>query len=390
INTDIDAKGMAYQELVGANLRGDRGQYFTPRSAVDLMVEILDPRENEVILDPACGTGGFLRATLRHLLQGWREAAGTAGRRDTPEQSERHRQRLEAYARSRLFGADFDPFLVRATSMNVMMLAGIEGNIYHLDSLAFPGGHLDGVHEANRRIPLSSIDVLMTNPPFGADIKVTDPTVLDQYRDGVAQSWTRNRTSGELATNLHSPLVSAMSPEQLFIQRSVEWLRPGGRLGIVLPNGILSNPGPVDEAIRRWILDHCWVLASIELPMQTFVAEANVNIITSLLFLKRKFPSEVRAAQLGAVQDYPIFMAIAEQVGFDRHNNPVYRRSADGEVILTEQVESEWVRTNGHPVERVLHRRRPELDNDLPLIAQQYREFRRRYPVPGRPPEGNK
>ncbi len=390
INTDIDAKGMAYQELVGANLRGDRGQYFTPRSAVDLMVEILDPRENEVILDPACGTGGFLRATLRHLLQGWREAAGTAGRRDTPEQSERHRQRLEAYARSRLFGADFDPFLVRATSMNVMMLAGIEGNIYHLDSLAFPGGHLDGVHEANRRIPLSSIDVLMTNPPFGADIKVTDPTVLDQYRDGVAQSWTRNRTSGELATNLHSPLVSAMSPEQLFIQRSVEWLRPGGRLGIVLPNGILSNPGPVDEAIRRWILDHCWVLASIELPMQTFVAEANVNIITSLLFLKRKFPSEVRAAQLGAVQDYPIFMAIAEQVGFDRRNNPVYRRSADGEVILTEQVESEWVRTNGHPVERVLHRRRPELDNDLPLIAQQYREFRRRYPVPGRPPEGNK
>ena len=388
-NSDIDAKGIAYQELVGANLRGDRGQYFTPRSAVDLMVEILDPQEEEVVLDPACGTGGFLRATLRHLLQGWRDAAGTPGRPDTAEQSETHRRRLESYARSRLFGADFDPFLVRATSMNVMMLASIEGNVYHLDSLAFPGGHLEGIREATQRIPLGSVDVLMTNPPFGADIKVTDPAVLNQYRDGVAQSWTRDRTSGELATSLHSPMVSSMSPEQLFIQRSVEWLRPGGRLGIVLPNGILSNPGPIDEAIRRWIIDHCWVLASIELPMQTFVAEAGVNIITSLLFLKRKFDDEVRATQLGAPQDYPIFMAIAEQVGFDRRNNPVYHRSPDGEVILTEQVEREWVRTNGHRVERVLHRRRPELDNDLPLIAARYREFRRRYPVPGRAPRGH-
>ena len=175
-------------------------------------------------------------------------------------------------------------------------------------------------------------------------------------------------------------MVSSMSPEQLFIQRSVEWLRPGGRLGIVLPNGILSNPGPIDEAIRRWILDHCWVLASIELPMQTFVAEAGVNIITSLLFLKRKFNDEVRATQLGAPQDYPIFMAIAD---------PVYHRSRDGEVILTEQVEREWVRTNDHRVERVLHRRRPEPDNDLPLIAARYWEFRRRYPVPGRAPRGH-
>ncbi|MGH3696591.1 MAG: methylation-associated defense system DNA methyltransferase MAD2 [Pseudonocardiaceae bacterium] len=387
-NTDIDAKGIAYQELVGANLRGDRGQYFTPRSAVELMVEILDPQEGEVVLDPACGTGGFLRETLRHLLNRWREAAGTVGLPDTEEQSVKYQARLESYARDRLFGTDFDPFLVRATSMNIMMLSGVEGNVYHLDSLAFPRGHLDGVPEAKRRIPLGGVDVLMTNPPFGADIKVTDPTILDQYRDGVAQSWTRDRTSGQLMTSANNPNVQSMSPEQLFIQRSVEWLRPGGRLGIVLPNGMLSNPGPIDEAIRRWILEHCWVLASVELPMQTFVAEANVNIITSLLFLQRKFDDEVRAGQLGAPQDYPIFMAIAEQVGFDRRGNPVYHRSPDGEIIMTEQIERERIRINGRSVDRVLHRKRPELDNDLPLIAKRYREFRQRYQVPGRPGRG--
>lgn len=389
-NSGIDAKGLAYQELVGSNLRGDRGQYFTPRAAVDLMVEILDPQEHEVVLDPASGTGGFLRGTLQHLLETWRTEEGTSGRPDTDAQSEEHRARLERYARDHLFGADFDPFLVRATSMNVMMLAGIQeqSNVYHLDSIAFPGGHLEGLAEARKRIPLGSVDVLMTNPPFGADIKITDPDVLDQYRDGVARPWTRDRATGELTTSLTSSGVSAMSPEQLFVQRSVEWLRPGGRMGIVLPNGILSNPGPIDEAIRRWVLEQCWVLASIELPMQTFVAEAGVNIITSLLFLKRKTDDEVRAAMMGAPPDYPIFMAIAEQVGFDRRNNPVYRRTPDGEKILTEQIEQEWIRTNGHREVRTLHRRLPELDNDLPLIAEQYREFRRRYAEPGEPTRG--
>jgi type I restriction enzyme M protein len=93
-HTDIDAKGIAYQELVGTNLRGDRGQYFTPRSAVELMVQILDPKDNETVLDPACGTGGFLRETLRHLLVSWRESEGTRGLSDTDEQLEDHRRRL--------------------------------------------------------------------------------------------------------------------------------------------------------------------------------------------------------------------------------------------------------------------------------------------------------
>jgi len=379
--TDMDVKGIAYQELVGTNLRGDRGQYFTPRSAVALMVEMLDPKEGERVLDPACGTGGFLRETLWHLLNRWRAEEGTPGLPDTEEQLADHQDRIADYAEKCLFGADFDPFLVRATSMSIMTLTGGAGNIYNMDSLAFPGGHLPGLAEAQKKIPLGSIDVLLANPPFGTDIKIEDKDVLSHYRDGVAQSWSRDRETGQVAASSRD--IPAMAPEQLFIQRAVQWVREGGRIGIVLPNGILSNPGPTDEAIRRWILENCWVLASVELPVETFVAEANVNILTTLLFLKKKTEQEKMAATMGAQQDYPVFMAIAEKVGVDRRNNPVYRRHPDGEIILEEQREVERIRINGKDVVRTLVRKRKAIDNDLPEIAAAYRRFRERHPEPG-------
>lgn len=383
-HTDIDAKGLAYQELVGDNLRGDRGQYFTPRSAVELAVRILAPGDDEVVLDPACGTGGFLRETLRYRLKQWQANEGTTGRPDTEAQLIEHTERLERYADRCIFGADFDPFLVRATRMSIMMVAGIEGSVFHLDSLAFPGGHLDGVAAARERIPLGTIDVLMTNPPFGTDIKITDPDVLAHYRDGVAQPWVRDRVTGRTVPSI-TGTVTGMSPEQLFIQRAVEWVKPGGRIGIVLPNGILSNPGPVDEAIRRWILDNCWVLASIELPMETFVAEAGVNIITTLLFLQRKTVMQIEAAAIGGPPDYPIFMAIAEKVGFDRRGNAVYRRGPDGEEMLVESTDTVEARVGGEKRTITLTRKEKVLDNDLPEIARRYWEFRERHGMPGDP-----
>jgi type I restriction enzyme M protein len=382
--TDVDVKGLAYQELVGANLRGDRGQYFTPKGAVELMVRILDPQEDESVLDPACGTGGFLRETLRHLLNRWRENEGTAGLPDKESQLLTHQERLDKYAREHLFGADFDPFLVRATSMSVMLFTGrASENIYYMDSLAFDGGDLPGVAEAKKRIPLpGSVDVVMTNPPFGTDIKIEDDDILDRYRDGVAQPWVRDRETGKVEAALGGR-VTGVSPEQLFIQRAVEWVRPGGRVGIVLPNGILSNPGPVDYAIRRWILDHCWVLASVELPVETFVVEANVNILTSLLFLKKKTDQERRVAGLGQAPDYPVFMAVAENVGFDRRGNPVLKRHPDGTAIVERvTVQQRVIRKEGEVI-RSVDRPQEVVDDDLPEIAKAYRRFRARYPEPG-------
>lgn len=385
--TDIDAKGLAYQELVGTNLRGDRGQYFTPRGAVKLMIDILDPQEDETVLDPTCGTGGFLHATLTHLHHRMQEEDGTLGMPDSPEQAERYRDRLRKYADEHLFGADFDPFLVRATSMNIMTLADTPGNVFQMDSLAFPKGHLSGVAEATKRIPLAKdgrsgvVDVLLTNPPFGADIPISDESVLGDFRDGVAKTWSRDKNTGELVVSPSRPI--SMAPEQLFVQRAIEWIKPGGRLGIVLPNGILSNPGPADEGIRRFILQECWVLASVELPVETFIVDSNVNILTTLLFLKRKTFDEKALEKLNGPISYPVFMAVAEKVGVDRRGNDLYKRSPNGEVIVEEYRETEYLSIGGSRRIRTVKRSRPLIDNDLPVIAQKYREFREKHPLPG-------
>jgi type I restriction enzyme M protein len=381
--TDIDTIGVAYQGLVGTNLRGDRGQYCTPRGTLSLIVEMLDPQEDERVLDPACGTGGFLRETLKHLLERLKQEEGTAGDPDSTQDLLSHQARLTRFARNNLFGADFDPFLVRASSMNLLMVANTTGNVFHMDSLAFPQGHLPGIEPARKMIPLENIDVLMTNPPFESDIPITDPQLLDAYKDGVARSWLRKEDGSWLPWDGR---LNTVAPEILFIQRSVEWLREGGRMGIVLPDGLLSNPE--DEPIRRWILEHCWILASVDLPVEAFIIEANLNIFASLLFLKKRTREERIAERLNGPVDYPVFMAVAEKVGVDRRGNTLYKRSPDGEIILEEQEERERIRINGKNHFVTLKRKVPRVDNDLPEIARAYHEFRKQYPEPGMPRKG--
>jgi type I restriction enzyme M protein len=152
-------------------------------------------------------------------------------------------------------------------------------------------------------------------------------------------------------------------------------------MGIVLPDGILGNPG--DEYIRWWILRHCWVLASVDLPVEVFIVEANVNILTSLLFLKKKTQREIQADDLGAAKDYPVFMAVAEKVGFDRRGNTLYKRSPDGEEILEEVEEVERIRIGGQHVTRTLRRKKKVVDDDLPRIADAFHEFRLKNREPG-------
>ena len=193
----------------------------------------------------------------------------------------------------------------------------------------------------------------------------------------LARRWIR-QGDGFVMTQAIKP---AVSPEVLFIERCVQWLRPGGRMGIVLPDGILGNPG--DEYIRYWILRHCWVLASIDLPVESFIVEANVNILTSLLFLKKKPTQEIQAGDLGKKQDYPVFMAVAEKVGFDRRGNVLYKRRPDGEEILVDKSYEEKVRIGGRLEVRTLHRKERILDDDLPDIAAAYAEFRARHAEPG-------
>ncbi|MEQ8767593.1 MAG: N-6 DNA methylase [Planctomycetota bacterium] len=374
--TDVDAKGAAYQEIVGTNLRGDRGQYFTPRGAIKLMVQMLDPKPNERVLDPACGTGGFLVAILDHLNKQFHADAEVAVGDESTDEFLSIQDRLGSFVRSSLFGADFDQFLVRAAQMNVVMASNAEANIFHMNSLEFPAGHLAGVEHARKSADLGTMDVIATNPPFGSDIPITDPNILRHYE--LAHVWERAEDGGYRKTGR---LQGSVAPEILFIERCVGWLRDNGRMGIVLPDGILGNPG--DEYIRSWILRHCWVLASVDLPVEVFVVEANVNILTSLLFLKKKSRQVRQAEDLGQAADYRVFMAVAEKVGYDRRGNTLYKRSPRGEDILEEAFETERIRVNGSFVTRELRRKKRVLDDDLPTIGAAYHAFRAKNEEPG-------
>jgi type I restriction enzyme M protein len=365
LRTDMDAKGAAYQEIVGANLRGALGQYFTPRGAIKLMVRMLGPREDESVLDPACGTGGFLIATLAHRMTALRGEFDVPGGDPAPDGAI---DRLRAYAAGRVLGADFDPFMVKTSQMNMVMAGDGRGNLFHMNSLEFPGGHLADVQAARARTPLGSVDIVMTNPPFGAEIPITDPTILQQYE--LAHVWDRTEDGG---FRNRGAIQASVPPEILFIERCLQWLRPGGRMGVVVPDGILGNPAA--EYIRCWILRHAWVLASVDLPVETFIVEANVNILTSLLFLRKKTQEEIHAEDLGGPVDYPVFMAVAEKVGYDRRGNKLWKRHPDGEEIVTMATRTERVRVGGRVVERTLRRAERQLDDDLPLIAERFEQF---------------
>ncbi len=376
--TELDAKGAAYQEIVGNNLRGDRGQYFTPRKAIGLMIKMLDPKPDQKFLDPACGTGGFAVEAIAH--QGRREKARRQAEDKDPDATVEFidiQKFLGDYTQKRIHGCDFDPFLVRASQMNIVMASNVLANIFHVNSLEFPEGHLGGVDDAKKALKFASVDVIATNPSFGSDIPVTDKNILRHY--DLAHNWERTDANEFRNTGA---LKSAVAPEVLFIERCMNWLRPGGRMGIVLPDGILGNPG--DEYIRWWMMRHAYVLASVDLPVETFIVEANVNILTSLLFLKKKTADEIKADDLRRKPEaYPVFMAVAEKVGYDRRGNTLYKRSPDGEEIWEMQDVVEKIRIGGVMRPRTLRRRQRILDDDLPVIAQKYEEFRAKYPEPG-------
>ncbi len=374
--TDVDAKGAAYQEIVGTNLRGDRGQYFTPRGAIKLMVQMLDPKPDERVLDPACGTGGFLVATLDHLNKKFHADAEVAVGEESTDEFLSIQDRLGDFVARNLFGADFDQFLVRAAQMNVVMASNAEANLFHMNSLEFPAGHLTGVEPAKKAAEFGTMDVVMTNPPFGSDIPITDPNILRHFE--LAHVWERTEDGAFRNTGR---LQGSVAPEVLFIERCINWLREGGRMGIVLPDGILGNPG--DDYIRWWMLRHCWVLASVDLPVELFVAEAKVNVLPSILFLKRKRADQIRLEDLKGARDYDIFCAVSERVGIDRRGQPLYKRTKDGEEVLTAVSEVERVRIGEKYVERRLTRHQKVRDDDLPDIGAAYLEYRKKTLEPG-------
>lgn len=367
LNASIDVKGVAYETIVSNTLKQEAGQFFTPRNIVKAMVEMLNPTENERVLDPACGSGGFLVMVLDHVRkQIAQELYPTltgpllADKLNTPEVNER----VKNYAENCIFGFDFDPDLKKAARMNMVMAGDGHANVFHVNSLAYPNWeHPTEIEKIQRAINASlenlneeqgtytdareKFDVIFTNPPFGAKVKVEKEIAsrydLSKYSD---------------------------APEVLFIEACYDFLKPHGRMAIVLPDGILGNPNTLK--VREWILERFKILASVDLAVEAFLPQVGVQ--ASLLFLQKKTQTERQLAQ-EIEEDYEVFMAIAEKLGKDRRGTPIYLRDEDGaEILFEETVEYLVTRQNSKELKSRKEKRK-RLDDDLPLIAVAYQEF---------------
>ena len=365
LETQADVKGAAYEQLVGSNLRGDRGEFFTPRNICEMAARMVlstfpeDQRLQVKVLDPACGTGGFLVAcmgTWRSIIEKNQMARYPS---DPIKAMDESRRLVRELADRLLFGIDFNPVLVRAAQMNLVMHGDGSTNVYHANSLLPPGEWPTEVpNDLSSDIKLGSLDVILTNPPFGSKVPVDDPHILAQF---------------ELANREGLATRRSMPPEQLFIERCVDLLKPGGRLALVLPDSILSNPGLA--FLRRWILRRTRVLASIDLPTEAFQPYTGTQ--TSLVILQKKTEREIELeAHADRPVAYDVFMATPRAVGHDRRGEPVYLRTADGELIEYEEDLAVRRRAvDGVDVLEPQRERRTAIHDDLPQVADSFEEW---------------
>ena len=341
LETHVDVKGKAYEELVGANLRGDRGEFFTPRNIMRMAVEMVNPKPEEKVCDTSCGTGGFLVTAMNHIIEQLkREVTDDLGIGEL-NWSDDHkrivRDRIKQIVASDFYGFDINPDLVKATKMNMVMNNDGSGNIYRNDSLLPPHEwsqelkqeladalniQVEGITNVDS---IAFFDVIVTNPPFGSNIPINDTHILEQF--DIGHIW---RKGGESTWTLSDTVQASVPPEQLFIERCLQFLKPGGRLAIVLPDSILGNPGL--GHIRQWLLEKTRIVASVDLDVDTFQPRNGTQ--TSILILQKKTQEEINEERYARqIISYNIFMAMVEKVGHDRRGNTLFKRDEDGNEI---------------------------------------------------------
>lgn len=366
LESDVDVKGHAYEEIVGSNLRGDRGEFFTPRNICNMAVAMLDPTEGQRLLDPACGTGGFLIAAMNNVIEKIRAAElekwkGVAKRAD-PKIADR----ISKFAKASIIGLDFNPELVKATKMNMVMNNDGAGGLFQANSLASPATWEE---DLRHRKLIGGVDLIFTNPPFGSKIPVDDPTILEKFELGHA--WSYNAKSD--TWTMGEGTQKSQPPEILFIERCVKFLKPGtGRVAMVLPDGILGSPG--QGYVREWILTNTRVLASIDLHPDTF--QPNVSVQTSMLVLQRKTDELISLEKAaGRKNDYGVFMAVANHIGHDKRGNRTYVRDAKGNEIVEEVEETIKEYEDGQPIYKKQKTQRKVIDDNTMQIAQAFRKW---------------
>ena len=387
LNTNIDIKGKAYEEIVGANLRGDRGEFFTPRNVMKMVVEMINPGVDERVLDSSCGTGGFLVNAMTHVIEKlekqFEAELGLQKNEWSNEAINAFRDRISDMAKSNYFGFDINPDLVKATKMNMVMNNDGSGNILQTNSLLPPHEWTDDfrsnlaealeIDKASIRNykTIEFFDVIVTNPPFGSKIPIKDKAILEQFE--LAHVWENDKKTN--TWTMTERLQSSVPPEILFVERCTQLLVPGGRMGIVLPDNILGAPGL--GYIREWLIKNHRIIASVDLHADTFQPRNGTQ--TSVLILQKKTREQKDAEEkTGAMADYNIFMAMVEKVGHDKRGNPTFKRDKEGNEILVPDTNSVFMLGETGEGERtVSHEQKRKVEDDqtpdVPIIFAEWK-----------------
>ncbi len=283
--TDLDVKGEAFQQFMEDFFKGEHGAYFTPRNIVEFAVKMMDIKNNQLVLDPACGSGGF----LLHALNIVREQAKEFYKDDEAEKF----RYWHDFAKNNLFGIEINDSIARVAKMNMIIHDDGHTNVIGFDAL----DDVEKMTGKNRSFVKNHFDAIVTNPPFGANIKRSEHPYLEKFILG----HKKDKNSKEKA-------LDNQKTEILFIERCIDFLKPGtGTMAIVLPDGILTNS--TSQYVRDFLMEKTQILAIVSLPQFTFT-HFGAGVKSSLVFVRKKADSE----KLGR---YKIFMAIAEHIGYD-------------------------------------------------------------------------
>ena len=319
--TSDDVKGIAFEQFLGKTFREELGQFFTPRTIVDFMVEVLDPQEGEIICDPCCGSGGFLiktfeyvRAQIENEIHEQKQKIKQKYYTDnfdkqTKKQKEEidekvddlfnklnqeldirnEKSRLHMLSYDCIFGIDANPRICRTAKMNMIMHGNGHGGVHHNDGLL----NINGIFE-NR------FDIILTNPPFGTRVerttKITETdkyiNQMNKYKKRYGQSYTNalnQVNNSEKLLSLYK--TSSNLTEVLFLERCLNLLKPGGRMGIVLPEGVCNNS--TLQKIRDFVESQAKIILITSLPQEVFIP-SGATTKTSLLFLKKFTEKEAK------------------------------------------------------------------------------------------------
>lgn len=367
-DTQDDIKGIAFEHFLGTTFRGELGQFFTPRTIVDFMTEILDPQEGEIICDPTCGSGGFLikafeyvrekieddikekKDVLRKSLEG--DNFDTKSEQEQAEISEKidvmqaalnteldtsvENSRMYNLSRNCIYGTDANPRMARTSKMNMIMHGDGHGGVHHHDGLL----NVNGIFEER-------FDVILTNPPFGQNVdknqlisdadKFTDEEMKKKYKKkyGVAYDEALKQVDnniGKTLLSLYDLGSTSTLTEVLFMERCLRLLKKGGRMGMVLPEGVLNNKNL--QAVREYFEGKAKIILICSIPQDVFIA-AGATVKPSLVFMRR-FTSDEELEYNKCKVD-----ALAEITSIHHAEIDSIKDAIDNTISLTESLKAE-------------------------------------------------